>query len=123
LFRFVSWLLDAILPQFSDHEAGYKRVYESTSATLADDPANVMARFERGLACQALRWYPQALDDFTEVVRLRPSQARAWMLLSEVLESVGRYEESRAARRQSLELDPNANQPFNADVPEKPLNM
>ena len=30
------------------------------------------ALFERGLACQALRWYPQALDDFSEVVRLRP---------------------------------------------------
>jgi tetratricopeptide (TPR) repeat protein len=90
--------------------------------TLEEDPENVAALFERGLACQALRWYPLALDDFSEVVRLRPSQARGWMLLSEVLESVGRYEESRAARQQSLELDPKANQLFRADVPDEPLS-
>jgi Flp pilus assembly protein TadD len=114
-------LVDKLLPHFSDHKSSYKKVYDQTSVALAEEPENVKALFERGLACQALRWYPQALDDFSEVVRLRPSQAKGWMLLAEVLEVLGRFEESRAARQQSHELDPTSGLPFNADAVEQPL--
>ena len=40
------------------------------------------------------------------MLRREPGHARAWLLLSEVLVSLGEYDWARAARRRALELDP-----------------
>jgi tetratricopeptide (TPR) repeat protein len=81
------------------------RIYEAASETIENDPSNVDAYFQRGVICQSKRWYGQAFRDFSEVLRRRPGHARAWLLLSEVLASLGHYDSAKQARQEALALD------------------
>lgn len=83
-----------------------QRIFESATETLEQDPANVEARFQRGVVCQSKGWLKQAVADFVEVLRRQPDHARAWLLLSEVLNKVGEHDKASAARKRALELDP-----------------
>jgi tetratricopeptide (TPR) repeat protein len=82
------------------------RVYEEATQSLARDPSDVQAYFRRGVVCQSKGWYPQAVADFREVLRRDGRHARAWLLLSEVLTSLGEYEQAKVAREQVRALDP-----------------
>lgn len=81
------------------------RTYSAASATLAKDPSNLQARFTRGIVCQGKRWHAQAANDFLEVVRLDPRNARAWLLLSEALQNLGEYDRARETRQVAQRLD------------------
>src|SRR5262245_9261969 len=63
----------------------FEEIFESATQTIEDDPRNVQAYFARAVVSQSKRWYPQALADFVEVVKIEPKHARAWLLMSEVL--------------------------------------
>lgn len=83
-----------------------ERVYEETTAALEANPHDVEARFKRGVVCQSKHAYREAIADFREVIRQQPGHARAWLLLSEVLSTIGEHERARKARAQAVELDP-----------------
>jgi tetratricopeptide (TPR) repeat protein len=101
-------LLDVdFIPTFSSGDPpDLARIYETASETIANDPSNVDAYFRRGVICQSKRWYGQAFHDFSEVLCRDPKHARAWLLLSEVLASLGQYEAAQKARQEALALDP-----------------
>src|SRR5215471_17226838 len=84
----------------------FEEIFESATKTLEEDPGNAQAYFARGVICQSKGWYPQALADFVDVVKLDPKHARAWLLMSEVLAYMGEVDKSKLARQQALEIDP-----------------
>jgi tetratricopeptide (TPR) repeat protein len=84
----------------------FEEIFDSATQTIAEDPNNAQAYFARGVVCQSKGWHPDAVADFVEVVKLDPKNARAWLLMSEVLSSMGESEKSKVARQQALEIDP-----------------
>jgi tetratricopeptide (TPR) repeat protein len=83
------------------------KAYAAACRTLAEDPSNIAAYFTRGVVCQGQRRYAEALADFTEVLRRDRGHARAWLLVSEVLASLGAFDKAKTARQEALGLDPN----------------
>ena len=83
-----------------------KQVFEDACATIEENPDDTQARFMRGVICQSQRWYEPALADFAVVLRVEPQHARAWLLSSEVLGSLGLHEQAQTARQRALEIDP-----------------
>jgi tetratricopeptide (TPR) repeat protein len=95
------------LPIFSTGDPPeLSRVYHSASRDIEKDPSNVQAHFTRAVVCQSKRWYPQALADVNAILTRDPQHARAWLLLSEVLASLGEYDRAKTARQRALQLDP-----------------
>ena len=78
-------------------------IYESASATIANDPTNAPAHFQRGVICQSKGWHDHALADFVAVVRQQPEHARAWLLMAEVLSSLGEPDKARLIRQHALD--------------------
>src|ERR1700722_1986486 len=83
------------------------RAYDAATQAVETDPTDAGAYYLRAVVCQQKRWYAEALADFGEVVRLHPDHAKAWLLISEILTSLGEYDKAKTARRQAQELDPN----------------
>jgi tetratricopeptide (TPR) repeat protein len=81
-------------------------VYEKACAAIEENPNDAQAHFVRGVVCQGKCWYEAALADFAVVLRLEPRHARAWLLASEVLSALGKYEQAQTARQKALEIDP-----------------
>jgi tetratricopeptide (TPR) repeat protein len=83
----------------------FQAAYANATETIKTNPADKQAYFVRGLACKSRGHFPEALADFCEVLRLDRDHARAWLMLSEVLVSMGQYDVARKARTHALELD------------------
>lgn len=99
-------ILDMWQPDFRSDPPELQEAYDRASRVIEEDPDNLEAFFMRGVVCQSKKWYEQALADFGEVVRLDPNHARAWLLVSEVMHSLGEFDKSRTIRQHALELDP-----------------
>lgn len=92
---------------FSDGgEAFYRTMYGAMSAVIEKTPSNAQAWFLRGIAAQGNQWHEEALANLTEAIRLDPQHAKAYLVRSEVLASLGRYDMARADRADALAIDP-----------------
>lgn len=73
---------------------------------IAENSANVRARFLRGAALHALQHYAEALVDLDVVVECEPNHARAWLLRSEICFALSELTQGQADRAKALTLDP-----------------
>jgi tetratricopeptide (TPR) repeat protein len=80
--------------------------YRALLQRIAADPQDVEVRVQRGAALRALGHHREALADLNQALHLDPKHARAWLLTSEVLYSLRRYDDARTARQAALKLDP-----------------
>jgi len=121
--QIIGWLLGGVLEKILDQSVPtstwksgeslspnpapeLEQAYEKAGETLAADPRNIAALFQRAVVCRTKGWYPQALAHFREVLRLEPKNARAWLLSSEVLDNLGYHHKAQELRQVALELDP-----------------
>jgi tetratricopeptide (TPR) repeat protein len=84
----------------------FQAAHAQATAAIEANPADKDAFFLRGLACKSRGHFAEAFADFCEVLRLDPDHAKAWLMLSEVLVSLGRYDVAKTAREQALQRDP-----------------
>jgi WD40 repeat protein len=74
---------------------------------LADDGKRPLrACYERGLAHVRERDFARAIDDFTEVIRLDPSHARAYEQRGLAYAEQGKYDRAKADLERAFQLDP-----------------
>ena len=92
--------------QFSEPPSG---LIERYTARLASDPNDADAYHHRALALANLRRYPEAIDDWTQAIRLRPDDARPRAMRAAIYESLHRYEPAIADLEAALAR--NADQP------------
>jgi len=111
----VSQLFDAailadvldLLPSGADTPE-LQQAYESASNSIAKDPLNSGAHFQRAVVCRMKGWHSKALTDLLEVIRIEPNNAQAWLISSEVLANLGYHDKAREARQIAIEVDSDA---------------
>jgi tetratricopeptide (TPR) repeat protein len=95
----------AVIPLSSGVPPELRLAYERLSERIESDSNDVEARVHRGAVCQGLGRHAEALADLGAALRLDPEHARAWLLASEVLQSLRRFDDARTARETAIKLD------------------
>lgn len=79
-------------------------VMEMLNETIRNDPNNVAAYLERGLARNHLENYRGAIADFTEVIRIQPDNIDAHNYRGTIYYHLGEYDKALADYNRALEL-------------------
>ncbi len=70
------------------------------------DPNNADIWYYRGLACEGLYDYHEAIECFDKGITMHPNNAKLWMKKGEMLAALGRVDEAIKCHSKATELDP-----------------